>query len=789
MVHRDQLLLKTPASWHRDLWREALPMGNGILGGLVFGGIAQETILINHARLWHRGVRQPLPDISDSLEKARRLMDEGNYWDANRISADALKQAGYAGRLATPLPLCALRIDMGERAPFSHYRRTLDMDTAQVRVSWQEGERSFLRESFISREGDYLALRIRGQGGLDGCKFSLAIYDTGEDDTRRVLEEIGGSLSVESDGCYQSFALTHEDGSDYGAVMRIDPCGGKVLQEGQALMLTGTDTCCVWVRFFVGGQKQTDWIVLRRELAQMDADYERALERHAALHRPLYHSADLRIASDGLDTANENLLLDAYEDTASNALLEKLWRFGRYLMVCATRPDGLPFPLYGLWHGRYSMAWPHNMANENLQMIYWHTQAGGLISLTRAVIDYYVDMLDDFRENARKLFGLPGIYVPAGTTPGIGLPNQIVPVIMNWIGAAGWLCRHFYDYYRWTGDEELFAAKIFPFIMETAQFYSAYLTEEDGICKIYPSVSPENTPKSLMPSEEWEHMAHPCPSAVNATMDIAIIKEVFGTVIEQGARMGVDEETIEQISRQRSRLPAYETTSEGNIREWNYPGLTERYTHRHLSHLYPIFPGVEFMASRDPEQMKAFALAADKRVLGSQSGWSLAHMACIYARLGRGEQALSCLDNLTKSCLTNSFFTLHNDWRSMGLTLGRDSFAPVQLDACMGIVNALQEMLFFWGDGRLHILPACPERLARASAENLHFPGGTASFSWDLSKGALSLDIRATRDVSLTLCLPAALAHCRIVTAHGEPATGTQCKLSLRVGEHAHIRS
>lgn len=156
-----------------------------------------------------------------------------------------------------------------------------------------------------------------------------------------------------------------------------------------------------------------------------------------------------------LDSCNEDLLLEGYEGEAPNALIERLWRFGRYLFISGTHEEGMPFALYGLWGGDYALPWSHHMANENIQMTYWHCLSGGLGYAMKGFARYYTDLMDDFRTSARNLFGCRGICVSAGTTPGLGIPNQVVPVIVNWISGGGWLAQHLYDYYLYTGDVEL----------------------------------------------------------------------------------------------------------------------------------------------------------------------------------------------------------------------------------------------------------------------------------------------------------------------------------------------
>lgn len=754
----DVLMSKAPAAWYRDLWREAYPSGNGQIAMLSYGHVAEETVIINHSALWHHSHKMEVPQLHGALQRTREQMDAGDLWNANWIITNELKEKGFSASLGAPFPVCALHFTNNKAGSFSQYRRRLYMDRAEICMQWQDGGSGLSRQGFVSRADDMVVWKLYSEAEQDQT-ISLALHETGEEDTQRKKEELGESLKIYAKPPYIYYAGTNDDGLDFGAVARVITDGQLTEQDG-ALRIQGGHEALVLVKVFVRSlDRRKEFARLTQELGEVEAVYDALLERHRPLHEALYRSAELELAEEPeLDGAsNEELLERAYDGGAPNALLNKLWKYGRYLMICGTRPGALPFPLYGIYHGRYSMAWPHNMANENTQMIYWHVLGGGLGSLYEALIDYYLSNMEQYRDNARKLFELPGIYMPAGSTPGNAVPNQIVPVIMNWIGCAGWIAQHFYSYYQYTGDEALLKEKILPFMKEAADFYEAYLVRrEDGSYVIYPSVSPENTPKSLMPSEEWEHMAHPCPSAYNATMDIAIIKELLTNLCEAAKQTGMYTEKTEKWQEIIDNLPKYEATEDGDMREWQWPGLTQRYNHRHLSHIYPMFPGREIVKGVAPKELTdQFELAVDKRLLGAQTGWSLAHMACINARFERPQKALECLDIMCRACLTKSFFTLHNDWRNMGQTLYRDNgaFAPVQLDASMGVVGAMQEMLLFAQPECVKLLPALPERWNQGKAR-LRYMQGEVEITWDKQAGTLCVEFRPDRAAEVKVLLP-----------------------------------
>lgn len=785
--NRNIIVLKTPASWHGDMWREGLPTGNGIIGALVYGNIADETIIINHCNLWHWGKKSELPDISYTLAETRRLMDQGNFYEANWVSTNALREKGYTAKLASPCPLCDIKVSMAATGIFKNYRRILNMETGEVIVSWHSGNCKFTRKLFVSRADDMLVYKIDSNQNNIEVDIYIQLHETYDKDTERKRKEVEDSIQIYVDNNYIYYAVKNDDGWDFGAVMKVICEDGEFYtKDTHKISVRGASSVTAYCYFFVNSSRDIEFKNLRKRLEEHNEKYESYLKRHIKLHRTLFTSVDINIAYDKLDMSNEELLLNSYENIASNALIEKMWRFGRYLMICGTAKDGLPFPLYGLWGGKYNLPWSHNMANENIQMIYWHTLVGGLEDTMESFIDYYFGLMEDFRINAKRLFDCSGIYIPAGTTPGMGLPNQVVPVILNWIGAAGWLSQHFYKYYKFTGNLKLLKEKILPFMYEAAQFYLDYIVkDENGYYKIYPSVSPENTPQNLMPDEECEHMSHPCPSVINATMDFAIIKELLYNIIEASRITGMYKNKIKDWENVLKSIPPYQKNPEGDIKEWMHPGLTDRYNHRHLSHIYPVFPGDEYVVGRDDESiLAAFELAVDKRILNSQSGWSLAHMACIYARLERAEKAIECIDILIKSCVLKNLFTLHNDWRKMGLTLDKGEFAPIQLDANMGFVNAIQEMLLFVSDDIIKILPACPERFRKGMVKNLRIMTGFISFKWDKDKMFFRCVIEAVHNTNLKIQLPK-FANKYVI--NGRYIYGNVVNISLDEGEKLFI--
>lgn len=693
----NRIWMKRPASWAGELWRESLPLGNGRVSALLCGSVGCEHLWVNRFDRWEGGRDGELPDVSDTLAQTRAWIAQGRYAEANELLSKTLRERGYQVELATPMAPVEVRLRFESEQVFRHYRRGVDLDRGEAFVSFDQGEDHIERRAFVSHADDTAALEVGSTGRL-----SVKI-DRVQDERLKVRVLL--------------------------------PAGGESTDHGAYIEVKDAPKVCVLARF---------------DEMPSEESYDALLSRHLPEHRAAMGDAWLDLG--GGDHNTEWLLDEAAEEEASVELYEKLWRYGRYLFVCGTAEGGNPFPLYGLWGGKAQLMWAQNVANINVEMMYWHALAGGHANLLRPLIHYYYEKMDAFREAARKLFGCRGIYVSTYTTPMNSYPAPNVPVIVNFIGCAGWLSQHFYDYYRYTGDEELLKREILPFMLEAAAFYEDYVTRDAaGKIAIVPSVSPENTPGCFMPEDFQMDMGHINPVVWNSTVDFAIMKELLSHLLELSEVVSLDPQRVARWKTILADVPEYMVNDDGALREWMDEQLPDFYQHRHLSHLYALFPGREIV--RGDKLFAACERAVDLRELGAMSGWALTFMAAMYARMGRGDASLDCLNTLAKGCLLPNLFTLHNDWRDMGVSL-RFNAEPVQLDALMGSVNALQEMLLNVSGSTMTLLPACPAKLAHGEARNWRFPGGCVSFSWDRSRNKLTATISAQQDVTLHIEAP-----------------------------------
>ena len=737
-------------------WRDALPCGNGRLGALLYGRVAQERILLNHERLYTDGKTLPLPDTSGEVPTIRRLLGEGRYLEANDYLTKRWRELGYQVKTARyqPGPLLHLRHATAEA--FSGYRRKLDFATGEARVEWKDGNRVCLRRLFVSRVDHCMVLEESVEGGRVDLALGWGVQDADES-----ADDDGISIPVRQSVVYRhgvgalAVQVADDGGLTYHAILRFTT-DGEVRRDGGNGMIRITGARRLAVAATVErGALPDDWTA-RAALLPAPAEYTNLLQRHVRRHAELYQQVRLQLDAPAKPRDNESLMLDAYGGRVGDEMVAMLFNFGRYLLISSVARGSLPPNLQGIWNGDYQPPW--NCAfffNENMQMKYWQALPGGLGEMLLPLFDLLESRMDDFRTNARNMFGCRGILPPLFMTPECGLKKNPQSHVQYWTGSGGWLAQYYYDYWLYTGDEDFLRDRAIPFMREVAHFYEDFFVEgPDGCLLSSPSNSPENFPGGHV------HEGRGLRVCVNATMDFAIARELLGNLIEACGRLSVHTDEIESWRGMLTKFPPYRINGDGAMAEWLHDALKDNYHHRHLSHIYPVFPGFEITEESDPDLYRACETALEKRLcigLQEQTGWSLAHLACAFARMGRGNRALNALELITRSTLGVNGFTYHNDWRGMGVTMNirKGRHAAFQVEANMGWTAAVLEMMLFCDGKRLKILPALPARWKKGSIGTIRCRGGySVRLSWDREEGRAMCGIDFRRADVLEVKLP-----------------------------------
>jgi len=753
-------------------WREATPLGNGTMGASVYGAVSREKILLNHEAHWYGAVTRPMPDFSDLMPHLRKLLAEKKYEKANDLYVEEYRKRGYLGISPGFIhPGFNLEFDQDTHFAFADYLRVLDMASGESIVTWRDGETAYERRAFVSRADNVFVLEIKGsqkksvtvEFWLDAHNLQRCVNQAGKSMVPPITFGTGfqdGDLAVW--GTYQD---GDKKGLDFGGLVRILPQGGKLVISDETIKVEGADSILVLVGQFADQQKEKGFSEVRAHLDGVKGSYSQIFKRHEKIHRKLFCSLelDLAVPQKKRELTNEELLMKAYRGDYTVALLEKQFAFGRYLQISSVNQQSLPSHLQGVWNGDYDAPWAGwYVTNENIQMNYWQVLPGNLSGLMESYFRFFEERMDDFRTNARHLFGCRGMVIPLAMSPESGLHKLHMPHVVYWTAGAGWIAALFYDYYLYTGDEKFLRERAIPFIREAALFYEDFLVvDPSGKWMVSPSNSPENcTPAHIKGYDQDGNETGYIAIALNSTMDFAVAKEVFRNLLKHHEGVKGFEDDCQKWKGILAKFPDYQVNEDGALAEWMHPDFPDNYNHRHEAHLYPVFPGLEVSSENNPRLFRASQIALDKRMivgLRQQTGWSLMHMANARARLGQGDEAFECIVVMSRSCVGDNLYTYCNDWRNQGITR-RDIWgntAPFQIDASMGLSAAVLEMLCFSVPGSIKILPALPKALEKGSVRGLCCRGGVkVSIHWDRTKKKLSVELLSTTDQSVKLILP-----------------------------------